>query len=167
MVSMKYRRFKINFKVFCIVFLICGCTVLRIAPRPDLTKIQYKRDNVWEGTKINVLVEDRRRNTEHSQELVAIFKNIIEKQIEFRNGKISPDGTQLTFELKSYDFANSNTGCTIIISYQINYLSSEKSSIVTEDSFPCLDSETKSSLASHTVNKTLREVIHWIATISK
>lgn len=141
---------------------LCSCTLLNIAPRPEPGNIKYIHGRILEGKNLNLIVHDDRRKKEHSQELMTVFQNILEKQIVSQGGKVTPEGQDFHFTLRTYDIANSSTGCTVIISYNLSYLKKNKKSVVTEDHFPCVDAKSKKRLASSTISKMLKETSVWL-----
>lgn len=138
--------------------LLFSCTLLRVAPRPNIVEIKYTEGSILDGKYFNLILSDERKKKEHSRELMLIFENILKKQIRSLGGGLTSGSQVLHFSLRSYDIAQSNTGCTVILSYSLSFRGKTKKSVVTDDYFPCVDKTTKEELASSTISLMLKEV---------
>ena len=152
---------------FLIVFLLLffSCTVLNTAPKPELANIKYSNQKILDGKMVALKISDIRKSKKFSDEFRDLFTVILEKQFK-GYGAILDEKSSDVFELKfkNFDIANSNIGCTVIISYEVLYSSKHYRSTVTKDQFPCIEKSHRKDLSTSTVNKMLVEIDDWLKT---
>jgi len=144
------RGYFMNYFLIVFLLLFFSCTVLNTAPKPELANIKYSNQKILDG---------------FSDEFRDLFTVILEKQFK-GYGAILDEKSSDVFELKfkNFDIANSNIGCTVIISYEVLYSSKHYRSTVTKDQFPCIEKSHRKDLSTSTVNKMLVEIDDWLKT---
>lgn len=160
-----FKKFKrLEYILFVVLIsLNLSCTVLSVAPGPNLNEIKYIQGNSLVSKIINVKVFDARKDQKFSKELVKVTEDIFVKQIKNLGGKILDSGDILTIRLKSYNYAQSSSGCTMIIVAEFETRSKKAQSFtVTNDTLYCSDLESKRVLSTTGFSKLLYNFSNWM-----